>query len=112
VAPLRSPLEFDEAFEKLRTECWYLHRKENDSWYFSKNENLKKKIEKYAATAAQPKIDAEMERRLKLVFEPKRPQRRTSSRWRSPPQRLSRRRQHPSCRLCPTSRCAWITSAR
>jgi hypothetical protein len=22
VAPLRSPLEFDEAFEKLRTECW------------------------------------------------------------------------------------------
>ena len=76
MAPLRSPLEFDEAFEKLRTECWYLHRKENDSWYFSKNENLKKKIEKYAATAAQPKIDAEMERRLKLVFEPKRPQRR------------------------------------
>jgi hypothetical protein len=72
VAPLRSPLEFDEAFEKLRTECWYLHRKENDAWYFSKNENLKKKIEKYAATAAQPKIDAEMERRLKLVFEPKR----------------------------------------
>jgi uncharacterized protein DUF499/Fn3 domain-containing protein len=72
VAPLRSPLEFDEAFEKLRTECWYLHRKENDAWYFSKNENLKKKIEKYAATAAQPKIDAEMERRLKLIFEPKR----------------------------------------
>jgi len=49
-----------------------LHRKENDAWYFSKNENLKKKIEKYAATAAQPKIDAEMERRLKLIFEPKR----------------------------------------
>lgn len=72
VAPLRSPHEFDEAFEKLRTECWYLHRKENDAWYFSKNENLKKKIEKYATTAAQPKIDAEMERRLKLVFEPKR----------------------------------------
>jgi hypothetical protein len=72
VAPLRSPLEFDEAFEKLRLECWYLHRKENDAWYFSKNENLKKKIDKYAITAAQPKIDAEMERRLKLVFEPKR----------------------------------------
>ncbi|MBN8978630.1 MAG: DUF499 domain-containing protein [Rhizobiales bacterium] len=72
VAPLRSPLEFDEAFEKLRVECWYLHRKENDAWYFSKNENLKKKIEKYAVTAAQPKIDSEMERRLALVFEPKR----------------------------------------
>lgn len=72
VAPHRSPIEFDEAFEKLRIECWYLHRKENDAWYFSKNENLKKKIEKYAVTAPQPKIDAEMERRLTLVFEPKR----------------------------------------
>ena len=72
VAPHRSAHEFDEAFEKLRTECWYLHRKENDAWYYSKNENLKKKIEKYATTAAQPKVDAEMERRLKLVFEPKR----------------------------------------
>ncbi|MEY9524412.1 hypothetical protein ABIF70_005553 [Bradyrhizobium japonicum] len=72
VAPYRSPIEFDEAFEKLRTECWYMHRKENDAWYFSKNENLKKKIEKYAATAPQPKIDTEMERRLTMVFEPKR----------------------------------------
>jgi hypothetical protein len=39
---------------------------------FLQNENLKNKIEKYATTAAQPKVDAEMERRLKLVFEPKR----------------------------------------
>jgi hypothetical protein len=33
VAPSRSPLEFDEAFEKLRTECWYRHRKENDAYF-------------------------------------------------------------------------------
>lgn len=72
IAPWRSPIEFEEAFEKLRTECWYMHRKENDAWYFSKNENLKKKIEKYAATAPAPKIDAEMERRLLTVFEAKR----------------------------------------
>lgn len=72
VAPHRSPIEFDEAFEKLRIECWYLHRKENDAWYFSKNENLKKKIEKYAITAPQPKIDQELERRLTMIFEPKR----------------------------------------
>ena len=72
VAPYRSTIEFDEAFEKLRTECWYMHRKENDAWYFSKNENLKKKIEKYAITAPQPKIDQEMDRRLTMVFEAKR----------------------------------------
>jgi hypothetical protein len=44
VAPLRSPLEFDEAFEKLRTECWYLHLKENDAWDFSKNENQRQSL--------------------------------------------------------------------
>jgi hypothetical protein len=34
VAPHRSPIEFDEAFEKLRAECWYLHRRDNDAWVF------------------------------------------------------------------------------
>ena len=72
VAPQRSPIEFDEAFEKLRTECWYLHRRDNDAWVFARNENLRKKIEKYAEGAPQPKIDAEMERRLLATFEPRR----------------------------------------
>ncbi len=72
VAPLRSPILFDEAFEKLRGECWYLHRRENDAWVFDKNENLRKKIEKYADGAPQPKIDAEMQRRLLGIFEPRR----------------------------------------
>ncbi len=72
VAPNYPGLLFDEAFEKLKSECWYLHRRENDAWNFAKNENLKKKIEKVAESAPQPKIDAEMERRLKNVFEPTR----------------------------------------
>jgi hypothetical protein len=73
VAPLRSAIEFDEAFEKLRTECWYLHRRENDAWVFSRNENLRKKIEKYADGArGNPKIETEMRRRLNDVFEPRR----------------------------------------
>ena len=72
VAPHRSTVEFDDAFEQLRAECWYLHRNEKDSWYFDRNENLRKKIEKYADGAPQPKIDAEMQRRLLATFEPKR----------------------------------------
>ncbi|KOX56111.1 hypothetical protein ADL19_10425 [Streptomyces purpurogeneiscleroticus] len=71
VAPLRKPSEFEDAFEKLRVECWYLHKGENDAWVFARNENLKKKIEKYAEGAPQPKIDAEMQRRLVTVFEPR-----------------------------------------
>ena len=72
VAPNYTGLIFDEAFEKLRAECWYLHRRENDAWNFAKNENLKKKIEKLAESAPEPKVEAEMERRLRSVFEPTR----------------------------------------
>jgi hypothetical protein len=72
VGPHRSAIEFDDAFEKLRAECWYLHKRENDVWVFARNENLRKKIEKYAGGAPQPKIDAEMERRLLATFEPRR----------------------------------------
>jgi hypothetical protein len=72
VAPHRSPIEFDDAFEKLRAECWYLHRRDNDAWVFDRNENLRKKIEKYAEGAPQPKIDAELQRRLLAIFEPRR----------------------------------------
>ena len=72
VAPLRKTIEFDEAFDKLRAECWYLHKNERDSWFFDRNENLRKKIEKYAEGAPGPKIDAEMQRRLLAIFEPKR----------------------------------------
>jgi hypothetical protein len=71
VAPHRAALEFDTGFDNLRKECWYLHRKENDAWYFSNIENLKKRIENRAATAPQPKVDTEMKRRLEAIFDPK-----------------------------------------
>jgi hypothetical protein len=72
VAPHRTALEFDGAFEQLRQECWYLHRKENDAWYFSNSENLRKRIENRADTAPQPKIDAELKRRLEETFSARR----------------------------------------
>ena len=49
---------------------WYLHRKENDAFYFSKIENLQKRIESRAEAAPQPKVDAEMKRRLEAIFQP------------------------------------------
>lgn len=71
VAPDRNSLEFDEAFEELRKECWYLHKKDNDIWYFSNIENLRKRIENRAANAPQAKIDTELKRRLENIFDPK-----------------------------------------
>lgn len=70
IAPNRTAIEFQEAFEAFRGEAWYLHRKENDAFYFSKLENLRKRIDNRALSAPQPKIDAEMKRRLEIIFAP------------------------------------------
>lgn len=70
IAPNRTVMEFQEAFEAFRGEAWYLHRKENDAFYFSKLENLRKRIDNRAQSAPQPKVDAEMKRRLEQIFRP------------------------------------------
>jgi hypothetical protein len=69
VVPDRSASEFDEAFNDLQSACWYLHRKENDVWYFSKIENLRKRIQNRAQSAPVGKIEEEMRRRLGNAFE-------------------------------------------
>jgi hypothetical protein len=70
IAPNRSIVEFQDAFEAFRADAWYLHRKDNDAWYFSNIENLRKRIEHRAERAPQPRIDAEMKRRLEEIFQP------------------------------------------
>jgi hypothetical protein len=70
IGPNRTAMEFQEAFEAFRGEAWYLHRNENDAYYFSKLENLRKRIDSRAQSAPQPKIDAEMKRRLEQIFFP------------------------------------------
>lgn len=70
IAPNRPVMEFQDAFEAFRGEAWYLHRKENDAFYFSKLENLRKRIDNRIQSAPQPKIDAEMKRRLEQIFQP------------------------------------------
>lgn len=72
VAPQRNVSEFQDAFQAFRANAWYLHRKENDAWYFSNIENLRKRIDSRARNAPQPKIDAEMKRRLEEIFRPQR----------------------------------------
>ena len=64
IAPNRTAMEFQDAFEALKAGAWYLHRKDNDAFYFSNIENLQKRIENRAVHAPQPKVDQEMRRRL------------------------------------------------
>lgn len=70
IAPNRTAIEFQEAFEAFRADAWYLHRKDNHAFYFSNIENLKKRIDNRAETAPQPKVDQEMRRRLEEIFRP------------------------------------------
>jgi hypothetical protein len=70
IAPNRTAIEFQDAFEALKADAWYLHRKDNDAYYFSNIENLRKRIDNRALTAPQPKIDQEMRRRLEAIFRP------------------------------------------
>jgi hypothetical protein len=70
IAPNRTAIEFQDAFEALKGEAWYLHRKDNDAFYFSNIENLRKRLDSRAETAPQPKIDQEMRRRLEAIFRP------------------------------------------
>ena len=70
IAPNRTAIEFQDAFEALKAGAWYLHRKDNDAFYFSNIENLQKRIENRAVNAPQPKIDQEMRRRLETIFRP------------------------------------------
>lgn len=70
IAPNRTVSEVNNAFERLRSDAWYLHHKESGAWYFSNIENLRKAIEFRSLNAPQPKIDAEMKRRLEEIFKP------------------------------------------
>jgi hypothetical protein len=72
VAPQRTEVEFIAGFEALRASSWYLHKRDNGAWFFSKNENLTKKIENTAKNAPQHKVDQDLARRLDEVFSPKR----------------------------------------
>lgn len=72
ISPGRSESEFVKAFGELRQSSWYLHRRENGAWFFSKNENLTKKIENLARITPQPKVDEDLARRLLEVFSAKR----------------------------------------
>jgi hypothetical protein len=62
--------EYRDAFDRLRKDSWYLHRNKSNAWYFSPTENLRKLIEDRARNAPQPKIEAEMRKRLGETFRP------------------------------------------
>lgn len=72
IAPGRSESELKAGFEALKQQSWYLHKRDNGAFIFSKNENITKKIENLARTTPQHKIDEDLSRRLLDIFATKR----------------------------------------
>ncbi|MCP4698689.1 MAG: DUF499 domain-containing protein [Gammaproteobacteria bacterium] len=70
IAPNRSTIEFSTVFEQLKSAAWYLHRDESDSYYFSNQENLTKRLELEADRAPQNRIEQEIKIRLETIFQP------------------------------------------
>jgi hypothetical protein len=70
IAPQRNTLEFATAFDHLKAYSWYLHRDKSEAYYFSNVENLTKRLASEAEKAPQNKVDAELRRRVEVIFKP------------------------------------------
>ena len=72
IAPNRPASDFVNAFDSFRAQTWFLHRKENEAWYFSKLENLNRRLETCSRQAPIDKIEKYIRDRLEKVFKPER----------------------------------------
>ncbi|TGE21860.1 DUF499 domain-containing protein [Hymenobacter aquaticus] len=73
ISPLSEPAQFLEAFDTLERSAWYVHHSpEAERYYFSKQENLTKLLQKLATTAPQVQIDGLIRHRLEEMYKPHR----------------------------------------
>lgn len=68
ISPSRTIEEFQNAFDALLKDAWYLHRGSGDVVYFAQNENITKRLQSEAEKAPQNRIDQGIQDRLALVF--------------------------------------------
>jgi hypothetical protein len=72
IAPNRPASDFVNAFESFKAQTWFLHRKENEAWYFSKLENLNKRLENCSKQAPADKVEKYIRDQLEKIFKPDR----------------------------------------
>lgn len=68
ISPGRTIEEFQNAFDALLKDAWYLHRGSGDVVYFAQQENITKRLQSEAEKAPQNRIDQGIQERLALVF--------------------------------------------
>lgn len=71
IDPLHPASAYKAAFVELQKSAWYLHQTQEGRNYFSRQENLTKKLQGYAEKAPQNKVDELIRKRLEEMYQPK-----------------------------------------
>lgn len=72
IMPNRKPSEFIEAFEQLVDDAWYLHKNQEERYYFDRQENLTKMLQSLAHDAPEVQVDKLIRERLQAMYSPSR----------------------------------------
>lgn len=70
IDPIRQGSDYRTAFSEFQRSSWYLHQTQEGRNYFSRQENLTKKLQGYADKAPQNKVDELIRHRLKEMYKP------------------------------------------
>jgi hypothetical protein len=70
IDPIRQGSDYRTAFNELQKSAWYLHQTQEGRNYFSRQENLTKKLQGYADKAPQNKVDELVRHRLEEMYKP------------------------------------------
>lgn len=71
IDPIHQGSAYKVAFLELQKSAWYLHQTQEGRNYFSRQENLTKKLQGYAEKAPQNKVDELIRKRLEEMYQPK-----------------------------------------
>ncbi|RJO96339.1 DUF499 domain-containing protein [Exiguobacterium sp. RIT452] len=70
IDPVRQGSDYRIAFSELQKSAWYLHQTQEGRNYFSRQENLTKKLQGYADKAPQNKVEELIRDRLQEMYKP------------------------------------------
>lgn len=70
IDPIHQASSYKAAFSELQKSAWYLHQTQEGRNYFSRQENLTKKLQGYAEKAPQNKVDELIRKRLEEMYKP------------------------------------------
>lgn len=70
IDPIHQASTYKAAFQELQKSAWYLHQTQEGRNYFSRQENLTKKLQGYAEKAPQNKVDELIRKRLEEMYKP------------------------------------------